>query len=322
MGKKVSIIVPIYNLEQYLKICLDSIAEQTYSNLEVLLIDDGSTDGSSQICNQYQEKDARFQAIHKKNGGAADARNMALDICTGDYITFVDGDDYIAKDFIEQLVSIMEEQGADISICGWNNVEGENVEPFCANTKEVKAYDTVSALEVLLYQEEFDSAMWPKLYKKELFDGIRFPKGNLYEDIAIIYHIFMRAKKVGYINYAGYFYLLRESGTTLKKFTKNKMDLIDVVSEMESIILKKYPQLEKAIASRVVRASFHIYMQIPETEEFATERARIEDIIKKRRAMVLKDGRTKRGTKAALLLSMMGFSFFMKFRNLKKLGKK
>ena len=322
MERKVSIIVPIYNLEQYLKICLDSIAEQTYKNLEVLLIDDGSSDGSPQICDQYQEKDERFKAIHKINGGAADARNMALDICTGDYITFVDGDDYITKDFIEHLVFIMEDQGADISICGWNNVEGEKVEPFCANTKEVKAYDTVSALEVLLYQEEFDSAMWPKLYKKELFEGIRFPKGNLYEDIAIIYQIFMRAQKVGYINYAGYFYLLRESGTTLKKFTKNKMDLIDVVSEMENVILEKYPQLHKAIASRIVRASFHIYMQIPETEEFVKERDRIEDIIKKRRAMVLKDGRTKRGTKAALLLSMMGFSFFMKFRNLKKLGKK
>lgn len=322
MERKVSIIVPVYNIEQYLNICLDSIIGQTYKNLEVLLIDDGSTDGSAQICDRYQEQDVRIKTIHKKNGGAADARNLALDICTGDYITFIDGDDYVAEDFVEQLVAIIEEQKADISICGWNNVEGERIKPFCANTKEVKAYSTVSALEVLLYQEEFDSAMWPKLYKKELFDGIRFPKGNLYEDIAIIYQLFMRAKKVGYINYAGYFYLLRESGTTLKKFTKNKMDLIDVVSEMESVILEKYPQLQRAAASRVVRANFHIYMQIPETEEFSEERCRIENMIKSRRTMVLKDGRTKRGTKAALLLSMFGFSFFMKFRNLKKLGKK
>lgn len=322
MEKVVSIIVPVYNLEKYLSKCLDSILAQTYKNLEVLLIDDGSTDGSARICDDYQNRDARMIAIHKENGGAADARNLALDKCTGDYVTFIDGDDYVAEDFVERLVQIMAEKDADIAICGWNNVEGDKVEPFCANNGEIKVYNTEQALEVLLYQEEFDSAMWPKLYKRELFDGIRFPKGNLYEDIAIIYKVFMRAAKVGYVNYAGYFYLLRESGTTLKSFTKGKMDLVNVVLDMEQILSEKYPELKKAAASRVVRANFHIYMQIPDTDEFVEERRRIEQIIRQRRGTVLKDGRTKRGTKAALLLSLLGFPFFLKFRNFRKLGKK
>lgn len=320
--KVVSIVIPIYNVEEYLRICLDSILKQTYDALEVLMVDDGSKDASGQICDEYQSKDSRFVAIHKENGGAADARNVALDRCTGDYVTFVDGDDYVAPDFVERLVNLVEQYDSDIAICGWNNVSETKVEPFCKNSGAIKEFDTKQALEALLYQEDFDTAMWPKLYKTSLFEGIRFPKGNLYEDIAIIYEVFLKASKVTYEDYAGYFYLLRESGTTLMKFRKNKMDLIDVVETMERVLCGKYPDLEKAAASRVVRANFHIYMQIPQSQEYAAERKRIEENIRTRREVVLKDARTKRGTKVALLLTMLGFKFFLKFKSLKNMGKK
>ncbi|MBQ7360638.1 MAG: glycosyltransferase [Lachnospiraceae bacterium] len=320
--KVVSIVIPIYNVEEYLRTCLDSILKQTYDALEVLMVDDGSKDASGQICDEYQSKDSRFVAIHKENGGAADARNVALDRCTGEYVTFIDGDDYVAPDFVERLVALTEKCDSDIAICGWNNVSETKVEPFCKNSGAIKEYETEQALEALLYQEDFDTAMWPKLYKTSLFEGIRFPKGNLYEDIAIIYEVFLKAAKVAFEDYAGYYYLLRESGTTLMKFRKDKMDLIDVVETMEKVLCDKYPDLKKAAASRVVRANFHIYMQIPQTQEYVEERRRIEHNIKSRRSVVLKDARTKRGTKVALVLTLFGFRFFLKFKALKNMGKK
>lgn len=322
MSKKVSIVIPIYNIEKYLRPCLDSILAQTYTDLEVLLVNDGSSDGSGDICHEYQDKDNRFVAIDKENGGAADARNVALDRMTGDYVTFIDGDDYVSPDFIEKLMNLVDNYGAEIAICGWCNVDEKGEIPFCKNDGTIKQYDTKEAITALLYQEDFDTAMWPKLYKRDLFDTIRFPKGNLYEDIAIIFDVFLGASKVAFVDLANYYYLLRESGTTLKKFTKGKMDLIDVVDHIEQKIVGLYPDLQKATMSKYVRANFHIYMQIPQTKEFEEERKRIRQNIKKRRRDVLTDRRTRKGTKAALLLTYFGFGFFMKFRSLRAMGKK
>jgi len=173
----------------------------------------------------------------------------------------------------------------------------------------------------LLYQEEYDTAMWCKLYKASMFETIRFPEGNIYEDIAIIYKVFELAEKVVYTQYNGYHYLLRDTGTTLKKFSKKKMDLIDVADELEEYILTNLPDAASAMRSKFVRANFHIYLQIPREDEYKEERARIEKNINKYRKSVLADCRTRRGTKAALLISGVSYGLFYKLKKLKQLGK-
>ncbi len=316
----ISIVVPVYNVEEYVDLSVQSMVEQTYENIEILLVDDGSTDTSGERCKIWSERDARVRYIHKENGGAASARNVALDVCRGELITFVDSDDLIDANFIEVLYDAMYAENADISICGWKN---ETVSRIVASdtVKGSVSYDKTEALNKLFYQEDYDTAMWAKLYRAELFEQIRFPLGNIYEDIAIIYKVFERVNKVVYSDYNGYHYLLRDTGTTLKTFSRKKMDLIDVADEMEEYILTNYPEVSAAMCSKYVRANFHIYLQIPQSEEYKQERLRIEGNIDKYRKRVLKDKRTRKGTKAALLLSGISYKLFYGLKNWKQLGK-
>lgn len=303
-----------------MEFCIKSLVSQTYKNIEIILVNDGSTDASEGICKKWAERDARIVYIQKSNGGAASARNAALECCRGQYIAFVDSDDYIDDNFIEVLQTAMKETGADISVCGWKN-ETESKQVQADSAKGNVIYSRVEAMNKLLYQEEFDTAMWAKLYKAHLFEKMRFPEGNIYEDIAIIYKIFDMVERVSYTDYEGYHYLLRETGTTLKKFSVKKMDLIDVVEEMEEYIPEHCPEVQSAMRSKFVRANFHIYLQIPRDKEFAAERMRIEKNIDKYRKSVRKDGRTRRGTKAALILSGISYGLFYKLKSLKQLGK-
>lgn len=317
----ISVIIPVYNLENYIEKCLDSVLSQTYKNLEILVVDDGSTDSSPSICDKYSQSDSRIQVFHIDNGGAAHARNIALEKMTGEFVTFVDGDDYIDSTYIEKLYNNMTDKNADISICKWIDVYEDSNATAIPETY-TKTFDTASGLEALMYQVDYDSAMWVKLYKSNLFEGITFPEGNLYEDLAIIYKIFERAKTIAYTDYAGYFYLLRSTGTTLIKFKPKKMDLIDVLDEMETYLLTKYPELNLPVYSRKVRANFHIYLQIPRTKEYKTYRKRIENNIKAVRKYVISDKKARRGTKFALFITYFGFGTFYRMKNLKQLGKK
>ncbi len=324
MGDRlVSVIVPIYNLERYLEKCIQSLLSQKYTNLEIFLVDDGSKDASGEICDRYGMLDERIHVIHQANAGAAAARNAALDVCKGDYITFVDGDDYIDESFIQVLVQSLEKNAAQIAICGWQDVYESTIVEVQPLVGEEVLYNTQQALENMLYQRQFDTAMWSKLYKRELFDGIRFPVGNVYEDIAIIYKVFGRAEKVSYTDYKGYFYLLREQGTTLQAFKPKKMDLIDVVDEMAEYLLLKYPEIRSAVLCKYVRANFHIYLQIPpEKSAYPAEKRRIEQNIKRYRKEVLGDKNAQKGTKVALLCSYVSLPLLVKFKSLKQYGKK
>ncbi len=317
----ISVIIPVYNLENYIEKCLNSIISQSYNNLEILVVNDGSTDNSGSICDSYSNRDSRIRVFHIENGGAAHARNVALENMTGELVTFIDGDDHVDSMYIEKLYNNMVNKNADISICKWIDIyENSNAEPTPATGS--KTFDTIAGLEALMYQVLFDSAMWVKLYKASLFDNITFPEGNLYEDLAIIYRVFERAKTIAYTDYAGYFYMLRSTGTTLVKFKPKKMDLIDVIDEMQDYLLSKYPELKSSIYSRKARANFHIYLQIPRTKEYKEYRKRIEKNIKTVRREVISDSKARRGTKVALLLTYLGFGIFYRLKNLKQLGKK
>ena len=223
----ISVIVPIYNVEDYLTRCLNSIINQTYHNLEIILVDDGSTDNSGLICDEYQKYDKRIKVIHQENGGLSFARNIGLDNALGDLISFVDGDDFIELTMLEELKKCMDITNSDISVCDFYNVYGSNKIRNTNNREEIlilKNKDKFNALQSE-YKSIYPSA-WNKLYKKELFDNIRYPNGKIYEDSFIICDLLNKAKIVSYITKPLYNYVYRKDSIS-NNCSSNHLDQIN-----------------------------------------------------------------------------------------------
>ncbi len=202
-------IVPVYKAEKYIHRCVDSILQQTYKNIEIILVDDGSPDLCGQICDEFKELDARVKVIHQENAGAGAARNTGIEYCRGEFVTFVDSDDYISIDLIEVLYSQIDD--ADYVSCGFFRCDsGERIKYVFAPTEEI----VLTGEDALYRHYTEDNArakiscfyIWGKLYKKELWKGLNFPEGLLFEDIYLMPYILLKCKKVKFISYAGYYY--------------------------------------------------------------------------------------------------------------------
>ena len=308
----VSVIVPCYNVEQYLPKCIDSILNQTYQNLEVWLVDDGSPDRCGEICDEYAKKDTRIKVIHKKNGGLADARNVALDVMTGEYVVCVDSDDYISSTHIEGLYHLIEKHGADVSVntfCSF--YEGSSPNPSPKSAKDW-VLDGLHATEMMFYQEHFDNTAWGKMYKASLFDGIRYPKGLLFEDLPTTYRLLLKANKVAFNDEQSYFYLLRSNSIEGAAFSPHKLDsglqlmaLMDKDSDKLQPIIKSYN-------CRIVSFVFHLLLQMPEGYAHRND---FERRIKTIRLSVLIDNRARKKARLACLLSFISFGVVQKIFN-------
>lgn len=197
MEELISVIVPIYNVEKYLNKCIESIINQSYSNLEIILVDDGSKDSSGIMCDSYILKDKRIKVIHKENGGLSDARNVGLDKAKGEYIVFIDSDDWIDEKMIEILYNIIKKNNSDISICDYFLAYNEEIQ----TQKEDIEIINLSNIEALktIYDKDLGVCMivaWNKLYKRNLFkDDIRYPYGKIHEDEFTTYKLLYKAKK-------------------------------------------------------------------------------------------------------------------------------
>lgn len=311
MSKKplISVIVPCYMVEKYLSLCIESIMAQTYKNLEIILVDDGSPDKSGDICEAFAKKDKRLRVIHKKNGGLSDARNVAIDIVKGEFITFVDSDDYIANDYVESLYKLIVENDAQMSIT--------RCIPFIEGTRPVgertfgksKVFNVNDALVDLFYQRDFDNAAWAKMYHYSLFEsGIRYPKGWLYEDLATTYKLMMLCNKVVFNNYKNYYYLLRQDSIEGSSFKPQKYKCcIKVIRQLEKDRLHMIPAIQKGINCRIISFSFHILLEIPKEQK--EMRMNLFSIIKRYRTAVLFDVSARKKTRIACLLSFGGLFF-------------
>ena len=209
-----SVIIPVYNTEKYLNECIQSVVNQTYANLEIILINDGSTDNSPAICDEWAKKDSRIRVIHKENGGAGDSRNAALDTVKSPLIGIVDSDDYILPDMYEKLYNAMIENDADLSICTLSLVDiNDNVYPYkSAFSQSLKLISRDEAFNIYNDALEYD-VLWTKLYKSEIFNDIRL-LDNLHEDTAIIHRVIGKCNKIVLLNQALYIHLLNNSGIT------------------------------------------------------------------------------------------------------------
>lgn len=224
MKPLISVIVPVYNVEKYIDRCLESLLNQSYENLEIILVNDGSTDNSASKCAEWEEKDSRIVVVHTVNKGASAARNKGLDICNGELIGFVDSDDYIEESMYEKLYDSLVKTNSDISCCGikrFNDLEevdlwvSDKDEEFNRNT----IFDTV-------YTSYIGWAIWNRLYKREIWKDIRFVEGRTREDLEIIFRILYKTNKMSYINEALYNYYISESGVTNAKFSEKNLDML------------------------------------------------------------------------------------------------
>lgn len=208
MGKLVSVIVPVYNVKPYLKRCLDSILQQDYDNLEIILVDDGSTDGSGAMCDAYADG-YKVRVLHQKNQGVSVARNMALDQARGEYVLFVDSDDYIARETLSTTVSVMEQEQADLVIFKFYMMTGDGLIPsqqrVNGQSVDVRSLDTKTTIELAM-MDTIISYTWNKLYRRSLWEKVRFPVGYCYEDLFVHPQLLLRVKKAVYIPQNLYFY--------------------------------------------------------------------------------------------------------------------
>lgn len=237
MNYKVSVIVPVYNVEKYLRRCVDSIISQTYKNLEIILIDDGSTDNSGKICDEYSKSDNRIIVIHQSNQGPSGARNTGLSMATGDFTIFVDSDDWIENNLIKKMLSKLVAYDLDIIECGINWVYGNNKRS--TTTGEFVITDQIQAIENLIKSDI--NVVCNKLYKSSLVKNERFPAGKIYEGSFFVYRIFLKAKRIGKIDVPYYNYFQNENGITYHKFGYKKLDILDAYLE-RTVNLRKINQ--------------------------------------------------------------------------------
>lgn len=259
----ISVIVPVYKVEQYLSKCIESILAQTYKNLEILLVDDGSPDGCGGICDEYAGKDSRIKVIHKKNGGLSSARNAALDIARGEYIGFVDSDDWIQPEMYEILFSAIQKYGADVACCGRYDVNGDTGEKTIGLCPEKD--ECISALEMLgrvFVWDQCDSAAWDKLYHRDLFAQIRYPQGLINEDIAIFYKLMEKARTVALCDRPLYNYLHRANSITTAKLSEKTFHFVAHTDKIYPYIRQNYPQLRDRARFFHVCALAYTVMQI------------------------------------------------------------
>lgn len=241
MDKKISVIVPIYNVEKYLRQCIDSIINQTYKNLEIILVNDGSPDNCGAICDEYSSKDERIKVIHKKNGGLSDARNVGLEIASGDFISFVDSDDWIDIDTYEIMMNNIIKYNANIAVSNINYVYDEKSKPKY-DEENIHIFNREEAMNELIHDGLVQAVVWNKIYKKELLDNMQFKVGKLNEDEFFTYKICARAEKIVYIPNILYQYRQREN-SIMSNYSIKRLDGVEALYERLQFIRKEFPHL-------------------------------------------------------------------------------
>lgn len=237
----ISVIVPVYKVEEYLEQCILSICNQSYKNLEILLVDDGSPDQCPAICDKWAKKDARIRVIHKKNGGLSDARNVGIEYASGKYIAFVDSDDWIDTNLYELLLYEMQKNNAQIAACKIIKAYEEHFEEQKIISSQ-KVFSCEEALQTLLRGQDFCAVAWNKLYRRDIIGDIRFPVGKLHEDEFFTYRVISHASKLILVS-EGIYYYRQRPGSIMDTWSIKHLDALDAFHERLSFLKENYPNL-------------------------------------------------------------------------------
>lgn len=239
----ISVIVPVYRVEPYLRRCIDSILRQTLSDFELILVDDGSPDGCPQICEAYAQADARVRVIHKTNGGLSDARNAGLAVAGGEYIVFVDSDDWVSERYLETLFKAIQSTGSDICECAAAVVSDERTAVVSSAARESRVYRAQEALRLLIQDSVLHQYVWNKMYRKSCVDGILFETGRTNEDEFWTYQVFGRASGVTKIEDTLYFYYQRQDSIMGVGYSIRRLDALEAKSRRQKYVEEHFPML-------------------------------------------------------------------------------
>lgn len=266
---KIDILVPVYNGQRYLRGCVESILRQTFQDFQLILINDGSTDESGQICDEYADKNQNVTVVHKKNGGVSDARNRGLEESTSPYITFVDSDDYIDSDYLEVLYQAAQKHDADLVIsCHKTAAEGKDM--GCQKNGDGQVADSRLISKSEAYGQMLDgrqmiTSVWGKLYRRELLKPVRYPVGEIYEDMKVIGQIIESSHRIAYTPYAGYYYVQRPDSITHEAGSPKHMALLENERQLKELIKDRYPQLEKTANRHYLWSCFFLLSMMTES---------------------------------------------------------
>jgi glycosyltransferase involved in cell wall biosynthesis len=256
MNPKISIIVPVYKVEPYIRKCIDSILTQTFTDFELILVDDGSPDNCGRICDEYAQKDGRVKVIHKENGGQATARNMALDIAKGDYIGFVDSDDWIELDMYEMLYDMCITNDCEIANCSSNIYYKDRV--IVNGGFPLTIHNKNQGMKAVIEGKLYDEVVWTKLFKRNLLLDIRFPVGVMYEDTAFTYRVIHKSEKICCIGIPKYNYIKRDNSTMERAIKNIRIDAVFIYDEMYKFINVNYPELSNLVLLKLANSAMTI----------------------------------------------------------------
>ena len=270
----ISIIIPVYKVEKYLEKCIQSVINQTYENLQIILVDDGSPDNCGKICDEYAKKDHRIEVIHKSNGGLSDARNKGLEIAKGEYIGFVDSDDYIEADMYEVLYNLLKQYNADVSICNFYTVSQGKISIKNADNG-INEYNRIEILKEILLDKNIQSYAWNKLYKKELFDEIKYPIGKKYEDIGTTFYLLEKCNKVVVTGKSEYYYINRQDSIVNNVTESTITDYIELIMQRYDYIEKNIKELSsynKDYLKRILKTAEKDIKSLNEVEDYTKKK--------------------------------------------------
>lgn len=302
--KKVSVIIPVFNVKDYLEKCVGSILAQTYKNTEILLIDDGSTDGSSQLCDKLALRSDKVTVIHQENRGVSNARNIGIERATGDFITFVDADDYVAEVMIAELYDAISKERSDISICG-TFIFRSGQQPYVdMGLFKQQTYDNNKAIKKLLYQDDITNSVFGRLYRKSLFKNVRFPEDiSIGEDLDLNYSLFLCARKITVIPQKMYFYFQRDGSAMHSTFNDKRLDGLRVTQKIYDNVKDTNQELLRAAESKMFTEVVYIATAIPLAKSYTSYRMICADIITRFSSRILQD---KKATPVSRLYALVG----------------
>ena len=307
----ISVIVPIYHAEAYLRRCADSILNQDYRDLELILVDDGSPDGCPGLCDAFAESDSRVVVIHQKNKGVSAARNTGLDAAHGEYIAFVDADDWVEPDYLSYLLRLLQAGDSSIAACNhYVTINGRDIVKFSV-VNDLRILSKKSAYDGLLYHRPPDVSAWGKLYVRSLFDRVRYPEGRIFEDTWIIADLLDAVDTLAYGTEAKYHYVYRQNTLSKSADSSHVWDYIDAVDHLSEVVLRSYPELSPGCTRRRVHAALSTRRLLAHADASAKSYIeRCESIVRVGAKDVLRDKRAPLRDKAGILLSLAGRRLF------------
>lgn len=319
----ISIIVPIYKVEKYMDRCIESLIEQTYHNLEIILIDDGSPDNCPAKCDEWGRKVKQIKVIHKQNGGLSDARNVGIEIAKGEYIVFVDSDDWVSPDYIKCLYETASSTNSDICECDIIKTNKENLVYATDNKNVFICYDTEDALELLIQDVVFHQYVWNKIYKMDCLKGIPFVKGKVNEDEFWTYRVFGKANKVVKTQRKLYFYFQHSESIMGRKYNVKRLDALEAKIERQQYIENNFPKLSSISRMNLIQSCIYsgqmiiLFIDGKERDEALKKvRSFFKTAILNENGNLFIPGKNRIWT----ILAAIDFSYACKLRNILKIG--